>query len=107
VKLAPAVAAQAAPDDTVFIFARAAQGPPMPLAVLRKKVRDLPTRFTLDDSMSMTPETRLSSFDKVVVSARISKSGEVTAKTGDLQGSSSPVASDAAGVVVVIDSVVR
>jgi cytochrome c-type biogenesis protein CcmH len=106
VKLAPALAAKASPDDTVFIFARAAQGPPMPLAVLRKKVRDLPASFALDDSMSMTPETKLSSFDKVVISARVSKSGDVKAKPGDLQGQSGPVASDAAGVSVVIDSVV-
>ncbi|HEX5612553.1 MAG TPA: c-type cytochrome biogenesis protein CcmI [Burkholderiales bacterium] len=106
VRLAPALAAKASPDDTVFIFARAAQGPPMPLAVLRKKVRDLPASFALDDSMSMTPETKLSSFDKVVISARISKSGDVKAKPGDLQGQSGPVASDAAGVSVVIDSVV-
>lgn len=78
----------------------------MPLAVVRKKVRDLPATFALDDSMSMTPEAKLSSFDKVVVSARVSKSGDVKAKPGDLQGQSGPVASDAAGVSVVIDSVV-
>jgi len=107
VKLAPALGAQAAPDDTVFIFARAAQGPQMPLAVLRKKVRDLPATFALDDSMAMAPEMKLSAFGKVVVSARVSKTGEVTAKPGDLEGQSGPVASNAAGVSIVIDSVVR
>jgi len=106
VKLAASLAGKAAPDDTVYIFARAAQGPPMPLAVLRKKVRDLPVRFALDDSMAMTPETKLSAFDKVIVSVRVSKSGDVAAKPGDLEGQSAPVASDATGVSVSIDSVV-
>jgi cytochrome c-type biogenesis protein CcmH len=107
VKLAPALAAKAAPGDTVFIFARAAQGPPMPLAVLRKQVRDLPMAFVLDDSMAMSPAMMLSGFAEVIVSARVSKSGDVAAKPGDLQGQSAPVASNANGVAIVIDSVVR
>jgi cytochrome c-type biogenesis protein CcmH len=107
VKLSPALAGKAAPEDTVFIFARAAQGPPMPLAVLRKQVRDLPVAFALDDSMAMSPAMMLSGFAEVVVSARVSKSGDVAAKPGDLQGQSAPVASNANGVAVVIDSVVR
>ena len=107
VQLAPALAAKAAPTDTVFIFARAAEGPPMPLAVLRKQVRDLPVAFALDDSMAMTSNMRLSAFPRVVVGARISKSASAAAQPGDLQGLSAPVASDASGVAVVIDSVVR
>lgn len=106
VKLAPALAGKAAPGDTVFIFARAAQGPPMPLAVVRKKVSDLPARFALDDSMAMTPEAKLSAFEKVVISARVSRTGDVKAKPGDLQGESAPVASNAGGVSIVIDSIV-
>ena len=107
VRLAPALAGKAAPADTVFIFARAAEGPPMPLAVLRKQVRDLPLAFSLDDSMAMTPGMSLSGFPRVVVGARISKSATAAAQPGDLQGLSAPVPSDANGVAIVIDTVVR
>jgi cytochrome c-type biogenesis protein CcmH len=107
VRLSSKLAAQAAPDDTVFIFARAPEGPPLPLAVRRAKVRDLPLEFSLDDSMAMAPGMNLSAHAKVVVGARVSKSGKPTASPGDLQGFSAPVANDASGVSVVIDAVVR
>ena len=106
VSLSAKLKAKAAPEDTVFIFARAAEGPPMPLAVLRKQVRDLPLEFSLDDSMAMAPGMRLSGFPRVIVAARVSKSGEAAPRPGDLQGSSAPVANDAEGVNVVIDRVV-
>ena len=77
----------------------------MPLAILRHKVSDLPLRFSLDDSMAMTPEMKLSAFPRVVISARISKSGQATPQPGDLIGQSAPVAAGAAGLVVVIDAV--
>jgi cytochrome c-type biogenesis protein CcmH len=107
VKLAPQLKTKTSPDDTVFIFARAAEGPPMPLAVLRKQVRDLPIAFALDDSMAMAPGMRLSGFPRVIVAARVSKSGNAASQPGDLQGFSSVVASDADDVAVLIDSVVR
>jgi cytochrome c-type biogenesis protein CcmH len=107
VTLAEKLKDKAAPEDTVFVFARAAEGPPMPLAVARVRVRDLPYRFRLDDSMAMTPAMKLSSFPKVVVAARVSKSGSPTAQPGDLQGASAPVPNDAGAVAVVIDSFVR
>ncbi|HEV3007784.1 MAG TPA: c-type cytochrome biogenesis protein CcmI [Burkholderiales bacterium] len=107
VSLSSKVKAKAAPDDTVFIFARAAEGPPMPLAVLRRRVRDLPLEFSLDDSMAMAPGMRLSGFPRVVVAARVSKSGDAAPKAGDLQGSSAPVANDAEDVDVVISEVLR
>ncbi|MFN9388354.1 MAG: c-type cytochrome biogenesis protein CcmI, partial [Betaproteobacteria bacterium] len=105
VELSAALAGRAAPDDTVFIFARAAEGPRMPLAIARKRVRDLPAAFTLDDSMAMAPGMNLSAFPKVVVGARISKSGNAASQSGDLEGSSAPMAPGASGVVVVIDRV--
>jgi cytochrome c-type biogenesis protein CcmH len=106
VSLAPRLKGKASPDDTVFIFARAAEGPRVPLAVLRKKVRELPASFTLDDSMAMAPGTTLSAFPRVVVSARISKSGNAIPQAGDLEGASGVIAHDAAGVKVLIDGVV-
>ena len=107
VRLAEKLKASVSPEDVVFVFARAAEGPPMPLAVLKKRVRDLPLAFALDDTMAMAPGGKLSRFPRVVVSARISKSGQAAAQPGDLQGSSAAVANDARGVRVVIDSVVR
>jgi cytochrome c-type biogenesis protein CcmH len=106
VSLSPGLKNRAAPEDTVFIFARASEGPPLPLAVLRKQVRDLPLSFTLDDSMAMAAGMNLSAFPKVVVSARVSKSGGATPQAGDLQGASPPVANNASGVKIVIDAVV-
>jgi len=103
VSLAPALTAKAAPTDTVFIFARAAEGPKMPLAILRKQVRDLPTAFTLDDSMAMAPNFALSKFPSVVVGARVSKSGNATPQPGDLEGLSPAVNVGTTGLTVVID----
>jgi cytochrome c-type biogenesis protein CcmH len=106
VSLAQGLAARAAPTDTVFIFARAANGPPMPLAVLRKQVRDLPLEFTLDDTMAMSPSLKLSDFPEVIVGARISRSGSATAQSGDLRGQSKPVKVGTTGIAIVIDSAV-
>jgi len=107
VKLAPALAAKIEPTDTVFIFARAAEGPRMPLAILRRQARDLPIEFALDDSMAMTPAMKLSSFPQVVIGARVSKSANATPQPGDLQGLTAPIKVGANGVSVVIDSEVK
>jgi cytochrome c-type biogenesis protein CcmH len=107
VSLSAKVKSQVSPDDTVFIFVRAAEGPPAPLAVMRKQVRDLPYEFVLDDSMAMAPKLRLSGFPRVVVGARVSRSGDAAPQPGDLQGASAPVANDASSVSVLIDTVVR
>jgi cytochrome c-type biogenesis protein CcmH len=95
---------RAAPDDAVFIFARAAQGPKMPLAVMRKQVKDLPANFALDDSMAMTPEMKLSNFPEIVIGARVAKSGNAVPQSGDLEGFSTPVKLGASGVTVTIDA---
>ncbi len=105
VSLAPALIARASPTDTVFIFARAAEGPRMPLAIVKKQVSDLPFTFKLDDSTAMSPQMKLSNFAEVVVGARISKSGQATPTAGDLTGQSAPVKSGGAAVSLVIDSV--
>jgi cytochrome c-type biogenesis protein CcmH len=107
VSLSPQLKSKAGPEDTVFVFARAAEGPPLPLAVARTRVRDLPYSFQLDDSMAMNPAMSLSAFPRIVVTARVSKSGSAAPQPGDLQGASGPVANDAAAVSVVIDSQVR
>ncbi|MET0336032.1 MAG: c-type cytochrome biogenesis protein CcmI [Rhizobacter sp.] len=103
VSLAPALAAQVQPGDTVFIFARNPQGSRMPLAVQRARVADLPVQFKLDDSMAMSPEAKLSSAAEVRIEARISRSGSATPQSGDLIGSSAVLKPGASGVQVVID----
>jgi cytochrome c-type biogenesis protein CcmH len=105
VSLSPALASKAAPTDTVFIFARAAEGPRMPLAIVRRTVADLPVTFTLDDTMAMAPEMTLSKFPVVVVGARISRSGNAMPTPGDLTGQIPSVQTGTEGLKIVIDSV--
>jgi cytochrome c-type biogenesis protein CcmH len=107
VTLASALAGQASPDDTVFVFARAAEGSRMPLAILRKQVRDLPFDFQLDDSMAMSPAAKLSGAPSVIVGARVSKTGEAMPQNGDLTGQSAPVAPGATGLKIEIGEVVK
>ena len=107
VTLSAALSQQAQPDDTLFVFARKAPGTGMPLAILRKQVRDLPLTFQLDDSMAMSAANTLSSASQVVVSARISKSGNATPQPGDLFGQSAPVAPGAKGLQIEIKDVVQ
>lgn len=106
VSLAPALAAQAAPEDTVFVFARTPTGPPMPLAVKRLKVRDLPATLTLDDSAALIPTLRLSGAPEVLVGARVSRRGEATPGSGDLEGEAGPIrVSGSAPVAITIERV--
>jgi cytochrome c-type biogenesis protein CcmH len=107
VSLAPALQAKAGPDDTVYIFARHANGPRMPLAVLRVKVSDLPKDFSLDDSMAMSPDLKISSASELRIEARVSKTGDAISKPGDLSGEISPVKPGAQKLQLLIDKVVQ
>ncbi len=78
----------------------------MPLAILRRKAGELPLEFALDDSMAMAPGMTISAHPRVVISARVSRSGNAKPEPGDLQGASKPVANDASGVNVLIDTMV-
>jgi cytochrome c-type biogenesis protein CcmH len=107
IRLDPALASRIAPSDTVFIFARPANGSRMPLAVLRKTVSELPTQFVLNDAMAMSPDSKLSAHSEVVVGALVTKTGSAMAQSGDLEGMSKPVKVGAAGMVVTINTVVK
>lgn len=91
VNLSKALAGKVSPDDTVFIFAKAAQGPKMPLAIVRKQVKDLPYRFELNDSMAMASQLKLSGFSEVIVGARVSRSGDAMPQPGDWSAQTAPV----------------
>ena len=107
VVLDPKLAAETKPTDVVFVFARAATGPKMPLAIRRIRVEDLPYRFALDDTAAMAPGMTISAFPQVVIGARVSRSGEAMPKAGDLEGYSEPVKPGADDVAVRIDARVR
>lgn len=107
VTLAADLQQKAGPNDVVYIFARAPPGgPPMPLAIIKAQVKDLPVSFKLDDSDAIMPSAKLSDFTHAVIGARISKSGDAMAHSGDLQGMSQVVTTGAKGVNVVINTVV-
>ncbi|GGA18555.1 tetratricopeptide repeat protein [Dyella nitratireducens] len=106
VSLAPALKAKLTTSDTLFVYARAENGPPMPLAIARLDASQLPATVTLTDAMSMLPSMKLSSVPRVVIGARISHSGNATAQAGDLEGDGGTVEVDSkAPVKVVIDKV--
>jgi cytochrome c-type biogenesis protein CcmH len=105
--MSPAMRARVSPEDAVFIYARAATGSRMPLALVRKQVKDLPISFTLDDSLAMSPAARLSGASQVVVGARVTKSGQAMAQPGDLEGVSAPMGVVASGVKLSISTEVK
>ncbi|MCF8017460.1 MAG: c-type cytochrome biogenesis protein CcmI, partial [Chromatiaceae bacterium] len=108
VALATELSGRLPPNTPVFIYAKAAAGPPMPLAVQRATLGDLPVQVRLDDSMAMMPAMQLSNFPQIIVGARVSPSGQAMPRPGDLQGETGPVESTASDPVQVrIDQVLR
>lgn len=106
VRLAPELAAQVSPDNVLYVFARAEQGPPAPLAIQRLVAGVLPITIKLDETMGMVQGMSLAQFPRVVIGARISKSGNAAPQPGDLEGLSAALDWRAAGKVeVVIDRV--
>lgn len=106
VSLLPELETKVAPDTVMFIYARAAEGPPMPLAVHKGLAKDLPITVTLDDSMAMMPQMSLSSFPNVIVGARLSSNGQPQGQTGDYEGFSGVIEVLTNPVVnILIDSI--
>jgi cytochrome c-type biogenesis protein CcmH len=103
VSLAPGLAGKGTSNDTLFVFARELNGPPMPVSIVKATKNDIPFTFRLDDSTSPMPSRKLSDVSTVVIVARLSKSGEAMPKSGDLQGMSQPVKPGAKQITVVID----
>jgi cytochrome c-type biogenesis protein CcmH len=93
VTLDPALSSQLQAGDTLFVFARAAEGPRMPLAIVRQPAVPGPVEVTLDDASAMSPQLKLSGFPRVVVGARISRSGNATPQAGDLEGGTEAIGS--------------
>jgi cytochrome c-type biogenesis protein CcmH len=91
VELAPEFSSKVSPGDLVFVYAKAASGPPMPLAAKRLKVSDLPIKLTLSDADAMMQQMSLSKFDDVVIGARVSRSGNPVAQPGDLYFETAPM----------------
>ncbi|MNH00122.1 Formate-dependent nitrite reductase complex subunit NrfG [compost metagenome] len=103
VELAPALKDKVKPDDTVFIFARATSGPPMPLAAKRVTVAQLPLEVELSDADAMMPQMKLSDFAEVQLVARVSRAGQPT--HGEWIGQGAPLPSKTqATQLLTIDS---
>lgn len=108
VSLAPELQKSANPDDTVFVYAQALSGSPMPLAIVRKRVADLPLTVSLNDAMAMMPTMKLSNFEQVKLLARISKSGNAMKQPGDLIGVIEQIAlADKSPHKIIINSQVK
>ena len=107
ITLAPALKARVLPDDTVLIFARLVDGPRMPVALLKRRAADLPLNFVLDEGSAVNPSLRLSPSMQVVVGVRVSRSGQATPQSGDLQGFSEPTSVGSHGLLIDINEAVK
>ena len=105
IELADNARALANNSDSVFVFAVASNGPPMPLAAVRISVADLPATIVLDNTKAMIPNMTLSTFPSVTVGARVSSTGDAIAKTGDWFGEQTNISTDGTttSVQIVID----
>jgi len=107
VALSPELQANTVASDSVFVYAKAQAGPPMPLAAQRLRVSDLPVELILDESMAMIPGMSLSAFDTVIVGARVSKSGQALTQPGDFLGELSGVSNQSNDLLsITIDQIV-
>lgn len=86
VELSPEFAGENLTDAVVFVTARSSDGSPMPLAAVRLAAKDLPLDVTLDETTLMIPDTRFTDFDRLDLTARISRSGQAERQSGDLIG---------------------
>lgn len=107
VTISPALAGKVQPGDTLFVYARPVEGSRMPLALLRGRAGDLPLHFTLDDSLALNPDSKLSSVTAAKLEARISRSGQAVLQPGDLVGESITVKLGAKDVKLNIDKVTQ
>ena len=107
VALAPELARAIPADATLFVFARALQGPPMPIAAVRRAAGEFPMRLSLSDADSLSPQRLLSQQGDIVVSAKISRSGSATPASGDWEAIGVPVEQGSQGLVRLRISQVR
>jgi cytochrome c-type biogenesis protein CcmH len=103
---APEIASRINSGDTLFVYARAENGPRMPLAIIRGSAAQLPMKFALDDSQAMSPAMKLSGAAAVRIEARVSRSGNAMPQAGDIIGTSGVVKPGARDVNIVLDRVV-
>ncbi|MCK5726046.1 MAG: c-type cytochrome biogenesis protein CcmI [Thiotrichaceae bacterium] len=107
VNIAPEIQAKLSPEQVVFIYAKATSGPPMPLAAVRKQVKDLPITVQLTDAMAMMPQFKLSSFKEYHIGARISMSGTPTKQPGDIVASSVLASQTETNITLSLDTIVQ
>ena len=106
VTITSTLASKVNPAAVLFVYARTATGSPMPIAIVRTSARDLPYTFRLDDTTSMTPDSKLSSAGEVIVVARLSVSGQAMPMSGDIRGELRGVKPGTQGVKIVMDTLI-
>jgi cytochrome c-type biogenesis protein CcmH len=87
VSIAADIQSKLSGNEILFVFAKAASGPPIPLAAVRFPINNIPAVIQLSDKNAMRPDLKISSFKDIKLSARISISGNAIAQKGDFEGS--------------------